>query len=120
MRPIAERHGLTPLQLACQWNLAHTAVRCAAPTLIQEVGAAARPIEAKRAELAGVPAGVLLSAEEVAEIRAIGDNSGSMALKGASPQHSGEERPDRWGMDDRLAEVARRYDIDPVRDLVQA
>ncbi len=23
MRPIAERHGLTPLQLACAWNLAH-------------------------------------------------------------------------------------------------
>ena len=23
MRPIAERHGLTTLQLACQWNLAH-------------------------------------------------------------------------------------------------
>src|SRR4051794_35571265 len=28
MRPIAERHGLTMLQLACQWNLAHPAVRC--------------------------------------------------------------------------------------------
>ena len=27
MRPIAERHGLTLLQLACQWNLAHPAVR---------------------------------------------------------------------------------------------
>ena len=31
MRPIAERHGLTPLQLACQWNLAHEAVACARP-----------------------------------------------------------------------------------------
>src|ERR687894_162167 len=28
MLPIAERHGLTPLQLACQWNLAHEAVEC--------------------------------------------------------------------------------------------
>ena len=36
MRPVAERHGLTPLQLACQWNLAHAPVRCVAPTLIQE------------------------------------------------------------------------------------
>src|SRR5690242_7440139 len=27
MRPIAERHGLTTLQLACAWNLAHDAVR---------------------------------------------------------------------------------------------
>src|SRR5206468_504021 len=28
MRPIAERHGLTMLQLACAWNLAQPAVRC--------------------------------------------------------------------------------------------
>src|SRR3954464_10851719 len=35
MRPIAERHGLTPLQLACQWNLAHAAVEVVAPTLIE-------------------------------------------------------------------------------------
>src|SRR5215211_7932882 len=35
MRPIAERHELTPLQLACQWNLAHPAVECVVPTLIQ-------------------------------------------------------------------------------------
>src|SRR5438067_2114652 len=34
MRPIADRHGLTPLQLACQWNLAHGPVRVVAPTLI--------------------------------------------------------------------------------------
>ncbi|MEA2123628.1 MAG: hypothetical protein QOI80_410 [Solirubrobacteraceae bacterium] len=118
MRPIAERHGLTPLQLACQWNLARPAVRCVAPTLIQESGADAKPIEAKRAELAAVPAEVVLTPEEVAEIRAIGDNTGSMALKGASPQHEGDERPDRWSMDARLEAVARRWDIDPARDLV--
>ena len=52
MRPIAERHGLTPLQLACAWNLAHEAVECVAPTLIQEPGRSAKPIERKRAELA--------------------------------------------------------------------
>jgi aryl-alcohol dehydrogenase-like predicted oxidoreductase len=118
MRTIAERHGLTMLQLACQWNLAHPAVSCVAPTVIQEV--AGRPIEAKRAELAAVPPEVVLTPDDVAEIRAIGDNTGSMALKGASPQHSGEERPDRWPLDDRLVAVARRWDIDPVRDLVQA
>src|SRR5919199_1699077 len=44
MRPIAERHGLTLLQLACAWNLAQAPVRCVAPTLIQEPGADARPI----------------------------------------------------------------------------
>ena len=57
IRPIAERHGLTPLQLACVWNLAHPAVECVAPTLIQESGPDAKPIERKREELAGVPAG---------------------------------------------------------------
>ena len=56
MRPIAERHGLTMLQLACAWNLAHAPVRCVAPTLIQEPGDGARPIEDKRAELAAVRA----------------------------------------------------------------
>ena len=60
-------------------------MRCVAPTLIQEPGAGARPIEDKRAELAAVPALPPLSEEEVAEIRAIGDNTGSMALKGAAP-----------------------------------
>jgi aryl-alcohol dehydrogenase-like predicted oxidoreductase len=122
MRPIADRHGLTALQLACQWNLAHPAVRCVAPTLIQEEsgGEAVKPIEAKRAELAAVPAEVVLSSEEVAEIRALGDNTGSMALKGANPDHEGEERPDRWALDERLGEVARRWDIVPERDLVRA
>src|SRR5207248_1904620 len=38
MRPIADRAGLTMIQLACQWNLAHEPVRCAVPTLIQEAG----------------------------------------------------------------------------------
>jgi hypothetical protein len=32
----------------------------------------------------------------VAAIRAAGDNTGSMALKGAHPDHEGPERPDRW------------------------
>ena len=45
MRPIAERHGLTPLQLACQWNLAHGPVKSVVPTLIQEPGPDARTIE---------------------------------------------------------------------------
>jgi aryl-alcohol dehydrogenase-like predicted oxidoreductase len=119
MRPYAERHGLTMLQLAAQWDLAHPAVRCVAPTLIQEPGGA-KPIEAKRAELAGTPAEVRLSEAEVAELRAIGDNTGSMALKGANPEHEGEARPDRWPLDPPLAELARRWAIDPERDLRKA
>jgi hypothetical protein len=87
------------------------------PTLIQEPGPDARPVEAKRDELAAVPSEILLSDEEVAELRAIGDNTGSMALKGATPDHEGEQRPDRWPMDDELAQVAARWSIDPDRDL---
>jgi aryl-alcohol dehydrogenase-like predicted oxidoreductase len=119
LRPIAERHGLTLMQLACQWNLAHPAVEAVVPTLIQEPGDAARPVEDKRAELAALPAQVRLSAEEVAEIRRLGDNTGSMALKGASPEHEGGALPDRWPLDERLASLAGRWGIEPGRDLVK-
>jgi aryl-alcohol dehydrogenase-like predicted oxidoreductase len=117
MRPYAERHGLSMLQLACAWNLAQAPVRCVAPTLIQERGPAARRVEDKRAQLAALPARVPLSEQEVAAIRAIGENAGSMALKGASAEHEGEPQPDRWGLDSQLAELAERWGIDPARDL---
>jgi aryl-alcohol dehydrogenase-like predicted oxidoreductase len=117
IRPIADRHGLTPLQLACAWNLAHHAVECVAPTLIQETGPDAKPIERKREELAAVPPGPVLSDEEVVEIRAVGDNRGSMLLKGATPDHQGEERPDRWSVSAEQARLAARWGIDPERDL---
>ena len=117
MLPIAERHGLSPLQLACQWNLSHHAVASCAPTLIQESGPRARPVEEKRADLARTPLKVVLTAEEVEEIRSIGDNTGSMALKGGVPDHEGGERPDRWPLTDELAEVGSRWGIDPGRDL---
>jgi aryl-alcohol dehydrogenase-like predicted oxidoreductase len=120
MRPTAERHGLTMLQLAGQWNLAHPPVSCVAPTLIQEPGEGARRIEDKRAELAALPAAVELTVAEVAELRAIGDNTGSMALKGGVPDYEGEELPDRWPLDAPLADVAHRWRIDPERDLRQA
>ena len=119
IHPIAERHDLTPLQLACQWNLAHPAVACCAPTLIQEPGDQARPIEDKRAELAATPAVVTLSADEVDAIREVGDNRGSMALKGAAADFEGEEKPDRWALSPELAAVGRRWGIDPQRDLAQ-
>ena len=120
IRPIADRHGLAPLQLACVWNLAHHAVECVAPTLIQETGHDAKPIERKREELAAVPAGPVLTDEEVVEIRAVGDNRGSMLLKGATPDHEGEERPDRWPVSAEQAELASRWGIDPERDLRKA
>src|SRR6185436_12179937 len=87
MRPIAQRHGLTPLQLACAWNLAHAPVRCVAPTLIQEPG-------------------------EVAQLREIGDNTGSMALKGAAPGYDGEAAADRWPLTDELSALAGRWGIE--------
>jgi aryl-alcohol dehydrogenase-like predicted oxidoreductase len=117
LRPIAERHGLTMLQLAAQWCLAHMQVGCVVPTLIQEPGPDARPIEDKRAELLATPSGVVLDEAEVATIRAVGDNTGSMSLKGADPQHEGEPRPDRWPLTPELAAVARRWGIKPDRDL---
>jgi aryl-alcohol dehydrogenase-like predicted oxidoreductase len=115
--PIAERAKLTPIQLACQWNLAHPAVESVSPTLIQEIGEHACPIEAKRVELANMPE-QRLSDDDVAEIRSIGDNTGSMTLKGASPEHEGEERPDRWPLTDDLTAAGTRWGIDPDRDLV--
>jgi aryl-alcohol dehydrogenase-like predicted oxidoreductase len=118
LRPFAERAELTPMALACQWNLAHPAVECVAPTLIQEVGPEARTIESERAELAAVPAGQRLSEDDVAAIRAIGDNTGRMRLKGASPTFEGDEQPDGWALSPELAEVGGRWGIDPERDLI--
>jgi aryl-alcohol dehydrogenase-like predicted oxidoreductase len=119
MRPIAERAGLSTIQLACQWNLSHPAVQCVVPTLIQERGGHARPVEAKRAELAALPADQRLSPDDLHAIRALGDNTGCMALKGGSAEHEGEERPDRWPLDSRLEDAGRRWGIDPGRDLVR-
>jgi aryl-alcohol dehydrogenase-like predicted oxidoreductase len=129
MRPHAAAHGLTMLQLACQWNLAHPAVRCVAPTLIQESNAdgraAPRPIEAKRAELAALTTlralpTARLSDAEVAQLRAIGDNTGCMTLKGANPGYEGAPLPDRWPLSDELVELATRWEIAPERDLVSS
>jgi aryl-alcohol dehydrogenase-like predicted oxidoreductase len=117
MRPIADEAGLTLMQLACQWNLGHPAVRCVVPTLIQEAGDEARPIEEKRAELGALPAEQLLSEDALARIREIGDNTGSMTLKGASPEHEGDERPDRWALRPELVEAGQRWGVDPERDL---
>jgi aryl-alcohol dehydrogenase-like predicted oxidoreductase len=120
MRPIAQGAGLTMIQLACQWNLAHQPVQTVAPTLIQEVGPQAKRIEDKRGELAALPAEQRLTDGDVETIRRLGDNTGCMALKGASPQHTGEEQPDRWTLDEHLMTVAERWRIDPEHDLATA
>ena len=84
------------------------------PTLIEEADHA-KPIERKREELGSLPSAPL-TAGEVDEIRAIGDNRGCMTLKGASPEHS-EVRPDRWPLVRDQLELASRWGIDPERDL---
>jgi aryl-alcohol dehydrogenase-like predicted oxidoreductase len=117
MRPVAERHGLTMLQLAAAWNLAHRPVACVAPTLIQEAGEHARLIEAKRAELAAVPARPVLDDGEVAQLRAIGDNAGCMTLKGATVGYEGPPAADRWPLAPDLEALGRRWGIEPARDL---
>jgi aryl-alcohol dehydrogenase-like predicted oxidoreductase len=119
LRPYAERHGLSMLQLACAWNLSQPAVRCVAPTLIQESGPGARPVEDKRAELAALPDNARLSPADLREIRAIGENTGCMTLKGASLEHEGPPRADRWGLDNGLSALADRWHIDPARQLVR-
>jgi hypothetical protein len=43
-----------------------------------------------------------------------------MLLKGATPDHEGDPRPDRWALDDSLAQLAERWGIDPERDLRKA
>ncbi len=117
LRPIAERHGLTPLQLACQWTLAQKMVRCVAPTLIQEGGEDARAIEEKRAELAALPSEILLTAEEIDEINAGGENAGCMTLKGAAPDYEGDPVADQWPLDEQLLKLAARWEIDPEAQL---
>ena len=118
MRPIAERHGLSMLQLACQWNLAHPPVQSVIPTLIQEAGADAKPVEDKIRDLANLPAENLLTEDEVREILEIGNNQGCMKLKGGSPAHQGEALADQWPLHPELADVAQRWGIRPDQDLV--
>ena len=117
LRPLAEDHGCSMLQLACLWNLAHEPVASVVPTLIQEVGDGAKPIEAKLDELAALP-DVQLSPEEVRMIAELGDNKGCMELKGASPAHTGDPLPDRWALTNDLRTIAERWRITPEEDLV--
>ena len=117
MRPIAERYGLTMLQLACAWD-SPTRRSAASTTLIQESGPNARPVEDKRAELAALAATPPLEASDVSLIRQLGDNTGCMALKGAVPDHDGADLPDRWSLREEHLAAAARWAIDPQRDLV--
>lgn len=117
MRPIAQKHGLTPLQLACLWTLAQAPIQSVIPTFVQEIGAGAKTYEAKVDELAALP-DVQLSSEELATIANIGDNKGCMELKGGNPGYAGEPLPDRWSLTPDLEATGKRWGIEPARDLV--
>ena len=47
------------------------------------------------------------------EIARIGDNVGSMDLKGASVAFEGEEQPDSWPTNPDLVEVGGRWGVSP-------
>ncbi|MGA2749775.1 MAG: aldo/keto reductase [Verrucomicrobiota bacterium] len=115
-RFIAEKYNLTMLQLACSWNLSQPPVKSVVPTLIQENGASPKPIEAKLDELASLPE-VHLSRDDFDFITRIGDNRGCMSLKGANPSHTTAPEADRWPLSTDLLDVAKRWHIDPLRDL---
>ncbi|MBI5368573.1 MAG: chlorite dismutase family protein [Planctomycetes bacterium] len=117
MRPIAERHGLSLLQLSASWCLAQEPVVSVIPTLMQELDGAGKPIDAQLEDLAALPAEARLTREEVAEIARLGDNQGSMPLKGGSRQYQGEPQADQWPITPELEEVARRWSLEPDRDL---
>jgi aryl-alcohol dehydrogenase-like predicted oxidoreductase len=115
MRPVAERHKLTLLQLACAWNLGQSPVKSVVPTLIEET-AGKKSIETKLEELASLP-DVSLTEDDRELIARIGDNRGCMALKGANRSHTTAREADRWGMSPDLEGVGRRWGIDPDQDL---
>ena len=104
------------MQLACAWNLSQPAVHSVIPTLIQEVGDDAKPIERKVDELAALPV-VAFSPEELALIAQVGDNKGCMHLKGASRSHTAAPLADQWSLSDELENVGRRWGIEADRDL---
>ena len=117
MREYANKYGLSLLQLACAWNLSHAPVKSVVPTLIQEAGDNAKPIEIKADELAELP-DVTLDAEDMAAIEAIGNNKGCMALKGGNPTYDGDPVADGWELNADLRSVAERWQITPEDDLV--
>lgn len=112
MKEMAESRGLSLIQFASAWNLSQEPVKCVVPTVIQEAGEHAVPIEEKIRDYAALPEDARLSPEEVEKVRAIGDNTGCMKLKGASLRHEGPcERPDEWPMREELLQLAGKFGL---------
>ncbi len=115
LRPLAEKYGVTMLQLACLWNLSQPGVKSVIPTLIQESDG--KPIEDKIDELAALPE-TRLSEEDSERAFRIGDNQGCMELKGANPSYTGEPLPDRWSLSKDHQLAAQQWHIEPGKDLI--
>lgn len=111
MRAIANKYNLSMIHFASLWNLAQSPVESVIPTFIQEAGDDARTIEEKIKELAALPEVNPITAEDVAAVTAIGDNTGCMLLKGASKRHERSERPDEWAMREDLVGVSSRWGL---------
>ena len=110
MRPIAEKHNLSLIQLACIWNLSQSPVKSVVPTCIQEPNPDAPSIEDMIKEVSSLPK-MRLEPDEVEAIRMIGDNTGCMSLKGASERHTESTRPDEWPMREDLLIMAEKYGL---------
>ncbi|HUL51419.1 MAG TPA: aldo/keto reductase [Candidatus Nitrosotalea sp.] len=119
MREVARKYGISMLQLACLWNLAHPGVRSVIPTLIQEGDPNGKTIESKVDDLASLP-DLRLTDEERDFITKVGDNKGCMDLKGANRSHTGQPEADHWGLTPDLEAVGKRWSIDPDRDLTRS
>lgn len=117
IQAIMDRHRLIPLHFACAWCLQQPAVKSVVPTLIQEVGPTGKPIREKLMELASLPS-CQFDASELTRISEIGNNKGSMHLKGSSRAHAMASLADQWGLSSEVEAVARRWGIDPDQDLV--
>ncbi len=98
LRPIAERHELTPAAARVRVEPRPPGGRVRRPDADRGARQRASRSSASARSWPPCPPSSPLSAEEVDEIRAIGDNSGSMLLKGATPDHEGDEAPDRWAV----------------------
>lgn len=116
-RQIAQQHDLTLLQFAARWCLAQPAVESVVPTLLQEAGPDAKPVDALVTELAALPQTRELPAETVDIITKLGDNKGCMPLKGGSSQYLGAPQADQWPLTEKHLAAATRWKIEPDRDI---
>ncbi len=110
MEKLREKYQISMLQFASIWNLSQEPVKCVVPTFIQEQSEGAVRIEDKISDLANMPK-TRFTSEDVEKIRALGDNTGCMMLKGASQRHEGSARPDEWPMRSELLELSQRYGL---------